>query len=163
MVDAASGPLWIAVQATGNIRFYQIIMSLLIVSNIPIMLLLIYFGISPIWVVSVRAIINFITHLVRIAYLKINIGFSVKRYLCDVMCRIILITILSLPLAIYLKEFSNTMIGAALVFFTIMLQNIILVVIFGVTKSERIMGLNLIKSKFRTRSLDRGNTEGNLL
>ena len=79
------------------------------------------------------------------------------------MCRIILITILSLPLAIYLKEFSNTMIGAALVFFTIMLQNIILVVIFGVTKSERIMGLNLIKSKFRTRSLDRGNTEGNLL
>ena len=70
MIDAMSGPLWNSVQATGKIRNYQILMSSIIAINVPAAYVILKLGGSPIIVLVVRVIINFITHLVRIFYLR---------------------------------------------------------------------------------------------
>ena len=47
MVDALQGPLWVSVQATGKIRNYQILMSILILSSVPVSYVLLNCSISP--------------------------------------------------------------------------------------------------------------------
>ena len=149
MIDAASGPLWVSVQASGQIKRYQLLMSILILSNLPIMLLLLYIGISPVLVVSVRVIINLITHFARILYLKKSLEFPVSYYMKDVMGRIFLMTIVSLPLTISFYGHANTLSSAMLVFFIIVSQNCLLSIFMGLTSTERTLILDMIKSKLR--------------
>ena len=47
LIDALNGPLSTAVNATGKIRIYQILMSGIILCNIPVDILLLWFGLAP--------------------------------------------------------------------------------------------------------------------
>ena len=97
MIDALSGPLWVSVQATGNIRRYQIIMSCLVLSTLPIMYLLLCFGVSPVIVIAVRTLVFLITHFARIGYLSRIMEFPTVEYVKDVMLRVLIMTLISLP------------------------------------------------------------------
>lgn len=149
MIESLSGPLYVSVQATGDIKKYQIIMSLLILSNIPIMLILLYIGVSPIWVVAVRAIINLITHFARIIYLNYAIEFPSLLYLKNVMLRVLIMTIVGLPLAFFLKPYTNSVLGTIIVFLTLIVQNLILVIFIGVESQERRTVFSMLKKRIR--------------
>ena len=58
MIDAVSGPLWNSVQATGKIRNYQILISILISLNIPVSFALLYFDFSPVYVIIAKVGLN---------------------------------------------------------------------------------------------------------
>ncbi len=90
LIDALSGPLWTSAQASGNIRNYMLIMASLIFLNVPIAYLLLKLGYSPVYVITAKVIINFITHNVRILYLKGLIGFPVAEYYRKVMFPVML-------------------------------------------------------------------------
>jgi len=90
LIDALSGPLWTSAQASGNIRNYMLIMASLIFLNVPIAYLLLKLGYSPVYVITTKVIINFITHNVRILYLKGLIGFPVAEYYRKVMFPVML-------------------------------------------------------------------------
>ena len=147
MIDAASGPLWVSVQATGDIKKYQIIMSVLILLNLPIMLILLYFGVSPVWVVGVRAILNLMTHFGRLIYMKAYMYFPLSYYMKNVMGKIILMTILCIPLSIILSGYATSFIGTLAVFILMVLQNLLLVATIGITKHEKSLILDAIKKK----------------
>lgn len=149
MIDAASGPLWISVQATGDIKKYQILMSSIIFFNLPIMYILLLLNLSPVYVVSVRTIINFIVHFVRVGYLKKYQDFPSTYYMKDVMVPITVMTLLSLPLSLYMVRFSDSIIGTCFTFIAIMAQNVILVLCVGMKKSERKMVMDTMKSKLK--------------
>ena len=50
MIDALSGPLWVSVQATGNIKRYQMLVTSVSLLNIPFMYYLLILGVSPMFV-----------------------------------------------------------------------------------------------------------------
>ena len=139
MIDAMSGPLWISVQATGNIRTYQMLMSILILLNLPIMMFLLYLRVSPVIVVAVRPILNLLTHLIRIVYLKRNILFPSRKYWKDVMLRCMIMSILCLPLSLFLMERLNdrSYFWGLVAFAAIVIQNAILVMVVGIKSGER--------------------------
>lgn len=85
MIDALSGPLWVSAQAVGNIRNYMLLMSGLIMLNIPLAIILLYIDVSPVYVFVGRVVINLITHFVRIAYLRKLIEFPAEAYMKKVM------------------------------------------------------------------------------
>lgn len=147
MIDALSGPLWISVQATGYIRKYQIIMSCLILSNLPLMYLCLYLGFSPVIVVGVRTMIYFVTHLARIKYLYKNINFPASDYLKDVMLRVIIMTLLALPASFYLHRYTIELLPTLFVFLFLLIQNTLLVWFIGVKKNERNNILQAVKQR----------------
>ncbi len=151
MIDAISGPLWVSVQATGNIRNYQILMSIIILANIPLMYILLVLGLSPIIVVSIRTILNLVTHVVRIFYLKKHLDFPTSMYWRDVMLPLTLMTLLCIPGAIYMSRYSNTLWGAIIAFSLILVQNLALSVWLGIKKSERIAIYNTVKDRILQR------------
>ena len=81
MVDALSGPLWVSVQATGNIKRYQIEISLLILLNLTLVYLVLACGFSPVYALSVRAGINILAYFYRIVYLTKRISFPGIKWL----------------------------------------------------------------------------------
>ena len=137
MIDALSGPLWISVQATGYIKRYQILMSFLIAMNLPIMYVMLQAGISPMYVMGVRVIINVITHFTRIVYLKRHLEFPAMHYMKSVMLRVCLMTIVSIPSCIMAKFYSDSLMGASIVFTIIVIQNLFLAFFIGLSYTER--------------------------
>lgn len=84
LVEALSGPLWMSVQATGKIRNYQMIVSAFIFTNLPLCVLLLWCGSSPVWVLACRAGINVLTTLWRVFYLRGKVGLPSWKYLREV-------------------------------------------------------------------------------
>lgn len=149
MIDALSGPLWISVQATGNIKKYQILLSFISLFNLPIMYFMLIAGISPTWVIGVRAIIATIIHFVRIVYLGRTLNFPVLFYLKNVMLRVGVMTSISLPLSLYLVSHSDHFPMAAIAFGLIITQNIILIFSIGLPQAERKTIINFALNKIR--------------
>jgi len=84
MVDALSGALWVGTQATGNIKWYTIILTLFLFLNLPIGYFLLKCGMSPNTVLTARLIICFSIHLFRIIYLHRIAAFPAWMFLKDV-------------------------------------------------------------------------------
>ncbi len=113
LIDALSGPLWSAVQATGRIRNYQITMSAIMLSSLPLAWIVIHAGCAPEMALAVRVFINIICFGVRLGYLGRNMAFPVGRYLCDVVLRIVGVTMLSLPVAWFFDGWAGAGISVA--------------------------------------------------
>lgn len=106
LIDALSAPLWISVQAIGNIKKYQIIMSILIILNIPISYILLRLDLSIIFIFIIRVFINICSHTYRLHYLIGEKVISWKAYLYNVIVPVIVTTIIALSpllLLIYTK------------------------------------------------------------
>lgn len=85
-----------ALQATGKIKAYQVIVGLTILANLPLAWICLRQGLQPTSVLVVSVIIAAITLLERIVLLKWHIpGFSVKRYSGRVLLRAITVAIVS--------------------------------------------------------------------
>ena len=118
LIDALSGPLWISAQATGNIKGYMILISGMIFLNLPFAYVLLKFNFSPVCVILVRVILNFIIANIRVFYLKGLIGLPVKAYYYKVMIPILGACAVSAPLPLYLRTITTNLAedGALLVF-----------------------------------------------
>lgn len=68
LIDSLAAPLWITIQATGKIKKYQIITSLIIIANIPISYFFLHYECSPIIVFVLKIIINMIAYIFRLYY-----------------------------------------------------------------------------------------------
>lgn len=149
MIDAMSGPLWNSVQATGKIRNYQILISSIIAINVPAAYVILKLGGSPIIVLVVRVIINFITHLVRIFYLRRLFEFPSLPYIKDIMSRIVFVSIVAMPLPLLMMRKVPTPTVWQLLFFLviIVLQTAVFVFLLGLSQGERRTLINGVRQK----------------
>lgn len=95
LLDALQGPLWFSVQATGKIKTYQVLMSFMILSNLPIAYLCLKQGLPPNSVLAVRCSVNIATLIVRLVYLRKLYGFPVRAFFKKVLLRIVLIALIA--------------------------------------------------------------------
>ena len=93
LLDAIQGPLWVSVQATGKIRDYQVLMSIMILANLPLSYLFLKLGYVPEIVLIVRCFLNFFTLFVRLWYLSRLYGFPVFIYAKKVIFKIICVSL----------------------------------------------------------------------
>ncbi len=103
LMESISGPLWMSVQATGNIRNYQIIISLLFILNLPVSYVFLKLGYNPPVVMFVKIIVDAIVLSTRIIFLKSLLKVSVKQFLQEVFLKIILVVSIVIPISILVK------------------------------------------------------------
>lgn len=149
MIDALSGPLWYSVQATGDIRNYQILMSVCILSNLPLSYLVLKFGFSPVYCILIRVLINFVIHFIRIFYLRGLMRFPSIKYIMDVMCPVFFITLLSIVAPLLLYKENLSLVQLLLRLFLSVVYIFFVIWIFGLKKSERIFLLDMVRKKFK--------------
>lgn len=133
MIDGLSTPLMLAVQATGKIKNYQMLMSLFIILNFPLSYLCLHFGLSPVYTWIVRVGINILMLIVRIAYIRNLFKFNVNVYFKRVILNSVIVLLVSSILPLY---FNMTLTG---------LPNLILVIstsLFMITISIWFIGID---------------------
>lgn len=110
LIDAIQAPLWFAIIATGKIKVYEIWLSVLLVLNIPISWYLLKEGWSPVSVLGVKVILNFISAVIRTFYVKSFIGFPIGLYFRKVILKAFIVTLIAFLLAIgidWMNSFSK--------------------------------------------------------
>jgi O-antigen/teichoic acid export membrane protein len=107
LVDAICGPLWMSIQATGNIKRYQIIVSCFIFANLPLSFIFLYLGYSPIWVMIIKVVLNVVILIWRLFFLRNRIHLPVLAFFYEVILPIILISAISSSITFYLFSMFN--------------------------------------------------------
>lgn len=134
--DALSAPLWVTVGATGNVKNYQIFVSLILLMSLPVSYVVLSSGWSPIFVFIICLGTNGSAYIFRLLYLRRFISFSIIKYLHNVILPCLKICILSAVVALIIKRmFIHIPLGiniCAIVFLTS-----IIILQFGLNRNEK--------------------------
>lgn len=139
LFESINGPLFLAVQATGKMKKYQIIVSCLIFSNLPFSIIAFFLGANPYCVLIIRIILECFITIFRLLYLNKTQKFSIGSYLKNVMIPVLVVMIVSFFITSLISSYFS-----GLVFFfgscaISVIVNMLLVCLVGINKNERKM------------------------
>lgn len=92
MIDVLANPMNISAQATGNIKKYQIIEGGTLLLIVPISYIILKLYHVPEIVFVVHLLIALLVQCIRIYLLKQMIHLSIKKYICNVVFRIFIVS-----------------------------------------------------------------------
>ena len=148
LMTAIAGPLWMSIQATGEIRKYQLIVSSLILVNLPLSLLFLWIGFSPVWVLGTKVCMEAVTLVWRIFFLGRKINFSAIDFFCGVIMPVLVIASISAVMAgIVYGLFDNTWSRLVISCIASTVTIGCLVYLVGLSKEEKTFFWNWIKRK----------------
>ena len=107
LIMAASNPMWMSVQATGNIKKYQILMSCLLILNFPLSYICLKLGLFAYTIWVVRIMVEIIVYIVRLYYLKGEIGIDANRFIFKISGMMTLLLFVNLGITYWLLSFYN--------------------------------------------------------
>lgn len=138
LIEALGGPLWMAVQASGKIKMYQLCLSTVMLLIVPIGYFLMKHGYNPQTVFIANLILVLLAYLVRIIFARILIGIDFFQYLNKVVGRVLLVVIISVPICMIIVKLLPG--GGLIILANFCLISIVLVITFlliGLTVEER--------------------------
>lgn len=150
MVESFTYTIGYAIQATGKIKYYQIVISGLTLMNFPVSLLLYWLGMPPYTALFVSVCISTTTLMMRLYFIKVLLKISPIEYFKKVFVRVFVTLSISLPLPymVYLNM-EESLVRMCVVFLTIVITNVIMIWLFGMTSVERGKVKDLIEKKIR--------------
>lgn len=148
MIDTLGHPLSTSVNASGNIRNYQVVTGILLILNLPISYFLLKVWSYPYVVFYVSIVLSFIVQLVRIAFMKQMFGMPVSKYIREVMVKVLPIAIVSFLMGFITRRYLGDSMWSHL---TVILLSVGMVMVlswsFGINKSQREFILRLIAKR----------------
>lgn len=151
LIDCISSPLITSAQATGKIKLYQTLVGGLLLLNLPFAYTILKMGYEPYAVIYVSITLSIFALIARLSILKTLISLPIARYLKEVVGRGSLITIVILLVYQFLIiDFLNTT-NFWWKSTIISISVILTIIIFGFSNVERNFILEKIKNKIRYR------------
>ena len=140
------------VQATGRVKVYQLIVSSMLIMNLPISWFLLHKGFPAEATMYTAILISGILLFLRIYILKRMIMFPAKEYYTQILFRVLLSTVIGL---IYVYVIRILLYSYALdsvwVLFLVLTLSVIgcafLIIICGLNKQERLIVLSFVRKK----------------
>lgn len=140
IIDAISNPIMRAVDASGRIRNYQLIVGGILLMIVPVSYLVLSMGAEPYSVFIVHIVLGLIAFIARLWMAQILVGISLNLYYKYVLKKIALVAITSsaLPLTVY-SFFPATVLRLFCIVTTSSLSIASMIYAFGLTHSEKEM------------------------
>lgn len=152
LMEVLNYPLVNAIQATGNIKTYQLIVSGFYLLNLPISYILLKYGWPPQSTMYVNIALLLVCFWPRLIICKKIIGLSIKGYFKVVINKICTVTMVSILLAYlsgYIISDYHSVIGFLLKSGLIVSFTIMSILVMGFNNSEREKIYSLIMKKFK--------------
>lgn len=151
LIETLSGPLWVSIFATGKIRTYQIVISCILLMNIPLAFIVGKANLPPAGIYAIRASLFIVALITRLIYLKKLINLSMQQFAKNV---IYPITLVSLPLfALIFAKYqylpNTTFISFMIESITIVFVEVVVIGWIGLNNSERSFISKTILKKIR--------------
>lgn len=151
LIDTISGPLMVAAQAQGNIKWYQIVIGTLIFLCLPISYLMLKLYNDPKVIFMIIIVVNLITLFLRTQFLKRMIDFKVLDFFKNVLLKIILVILLFIIIFYLLinnLDLESDLIEFIMKTICIMTANIIIIYFIGINQEERNFILSFVRKKY---------------
>lgn len=103
IIEAVATPLWMSVEARGNIRNYQILMSCVIILNFPLAYAVLACGLPVYCVWCVKIFVTLLVFVTRCWYIKKYMKFPLWDYMQKVLLKIFLVTLVAMPIPLAAK------------------------------------------------------------
>lgn len=150
LLDCFAGPLVTGVLAEGNIRSYQICLTIIYLINIFASFLFLRFGSVPQWVFILNIIFKAFVICVLLWQSHIKFGFQIRKFVSQVLLRSVAVFTLCFLFSYYIDiryftPFWNFVISAMLIFFFTGL----IIYIIGLNKNESTFFVETIKKKIK--------------
>lgn len=154
LVDSLSNPLMTLVQATGKVKVYQIVVSFLLMLNLPISYVFLKLGYSAEYTMYIAISVSVILLFVRVFILKSMVNFPAKDYSIHIILRVaftsIFCYIASLLTFRFVYEVSSKSIFMLCVSILLsIISNVLVILITGLNKTELALILSFVKSKIK--------------
>lgn len=151
LIDSFSGPLMTAAQATGKIKLYQTVIGGILLLNLPACYLLLIIWRKPEVILTVTIIISAIAFIARLIILKKLIELRIQDYIINVVIRSACVSLVATVTAYALNiHQSADLINIILNMFFAVIISIVVIIIVGLTASERNkLGQLLVSAKQR--------------
>lgn len=152
LIECISGPLWVTIFSTGNIRIYQIIISSILLLNLPLSYIALKLGYPSYSVFAIRIALFILCLVVRLLFLRKLIQLDLLNFIRKVILPIGLVVLcLSVVLKCWTKYVGHSESLVQLIWqsSTLICITGLIVLTFGMVSSERAYLSNILKSKFR--------------
>lgn len=138
LIDSIVNPITTALQATGKIKRFQIIISIIMISNIPLAWLWLTFDLNPYIVVFVAGITSVVAVATRLILLHQLVPYSYKAYIIQVGLPILI----TVPIAAMIswgiyKVYSPTFLGLLCYGVTSVLASASIIYLLGLNLAEK--------------------------
>lgn len=150
IIEVLNYPLVNAIQATGIIKTYQLIVSGFYMLNLPISYFLLKGGMQPESTMYVNIFLLLLCFWPRLLICKKVIGLSIKKYVSKVIKQIITVTVASVSFAYGICHFLQNCDCLSFFFiqsFLIFLTTLSSIFLFGFSKYERMRVVKILKNK----------------
>lgn len=153
--DVFQMPLVTAVHATGKLRTHQIMISVIKIICIPVTYVALWLGGTPELTLFIWAALNFVCAVARTIYMRRLIGISLRRYATDVVLKMIAVTLVSVPLPLWLAwQIDNSWVQLVVTCLLSVLMVGLASFFIGINRQERqfVLSLPVVKkvlSKFK--------------
>lgn len=155
LLNTLSEPLNAGVSATGKIKYFQSISGLLLISILPVSYFLFRVCLNPLLVFNVYFIASVLVYLYKLLYVVKELDLSFWIYLKIVVVRIVIVSLMSVSVAIYFKGLLETnslweFVGNSALY---SLSALVLILLFGLNKQEKYKIVCILKKIFSRLSL----------
>lgn len=151
LIDSLSAPLWMCIQATGKIKNYQIILSLILILSVLLIWLLLRLEYNVYIVVSVKIISSLLLFAFRLIYVNRIASKLLSGYFLNVILKVgqvSLVASVSLVITLYLRNKTDTHIYYILFATLILIISIVFCIYsIGLTKKEKSFFKKIIKKR----------------
>lgn len=153
LIECLSGPLWVSIFATGKIKTYQIVISSILILNVPISYIGGKFGMSPEGMYIIRNIIYVFALATRLLFLKQMISLKIMAFLYKVVFPIFkVLCLVSLPVLLYSQRiitYANDFISLLWQSIALGFYGVISIYIAGLQTNERDYIVTIIQNRLK--------------
>ena len=150
MVEIFNNSVGCAVQATGNIKWYQIVIGSIQLLTFPVAYLLYSFGMPPYAALMTMVALGIIAILVRLYFIKHLLKISPIEYLTGVLLKCGLIAALAVIVPAFLVyQMEDSLVRFLSIAVCCTLSTTIIIFLLGVSKSERVFLKNVVLKVLR--------------
>jgi hypothetical protein len=141
-------PCHFSITATGKIKNFLIIDSILTVQNFIFTYIFFYLGFSPVAVPIIYICVNIVRIAIIILFARALIKFSINDFICRVVLKLSTVVLISVPLPIFVIFHTENLEAMFATILSFILPFLLSSIFFGLDKNERTMIFSLVKKKF---------------
>ena len=146
IIDAFQQPLWTAVHATGKLKIHQLMIGFIKILAIPMTYITLRLGYPAELTLYLWAGLNGVAAVARTVYMRVLIGLPLRKYLTDVLIKIVVVSLIVFPASWYIASACGNQLVRLLVSSAC---SVLLICIttyaIGLNNEERLLCRNLVK------------------
>lgn len=149
LFESFMGPLWISIFATGEIKKYQILMSIIYSMILVLSYVFLYIGFPPETVLIIKLLLCLGVFIIRIHFVRLKIKLNLKKFFDETVLPIIKVLSITSVFVWTFYQLTNQNLHYVIMIIMMVIINSVIIFYVGLKKNERNKIFNMLLNKIK--------------